>query len=112
MFMFMQAYGEKFKSGKYYCCATLLIYESIWVLSIFTYFSVIMNTWSIEKCLEAIKNTPVKSILLALVELLYFTMSKLVCFPQWIRNTFVHIWLCRCKILAVSKLEKKTFSQC
>lgn len=101
--IFMEAYGGKLKNSKYYYCITLFIFESIGALSILTCICLMMNTWSIETCSEAVQSAPFKSIVLSL----YNITSASICCPHWIRNTIVHIWLCRCKILAVSKFNKK-----
>lgn len=105
--MITEAFGEDVKKSKYYYCATLIIYEFIWFFSIITYACLVMSKWPIEKCLEAFQNTPFKTIFVAVVGLLYFVWNKLICCPHWIRNSIVHMWLCRCKILDVNKLKEK-----
>lgn len=95
---------EDVRTSHYYYCATLLVYESIFVLSILTYLQTLdINNWSIEERLNAFRNTPYSTSLSFLAQLVYFTATKLYFCSHWITNTIAHISLCRWEISGVRK---------
>lgn len=105
----MEAFGKDLKLSKYYYCVTFFIYEFIWILSILLYiYTLDMNSWSIEGRLRALKKIPFKTALVFLAEFILLITNKPSICSHWIRNSIVHISLCRYKILAVSWLENYT----
>ena len=103
--IFTEAYDQKIKSNRYYYCATFFIYESIAILSILTFIYTMMHRVFIEKYTKDLQNAPPFGtvFLKALFSLLFWIMFGLFYFTLSIRNSFVHISLCRCKLFAVSK---------
>lgn len=105
MLVFTEAYGEKIKICKYYYCATLLAYESIWFLSIVNFIYTLMNTWSIEEYIKELQDMPhfESAFFVSLAKLFYVLTSGFAGFLHWIKNTYVHVSLCQSKISGVSR---------
>lgn len=105
MLVFTEAYGEKLKTYKYYYCATLFAYESIWFLSIVNLVCTLMNTWSIEEYIKELQNMPQfkSEFFVSIAKLFYVFTSGFACFLHWMKNMFVHLSLCQSKIFEVSR---------
>lgn len=104
MLIFIEAYGVAVKTCKYYSCATLLVYESMWFLSIVNLAYTLMSTWSIEEYIKELQDMPhCKPVFfVSIAKLLYVLTCGLACFLHWIKNTFVHISLCQSRFFGVS----------
>lgn len=105
MLIFTEAYGEKIKMFKYYYCTTLFVYESIWLLSIMNLVRTLMNTWPVDEYIKEFQDMPLfeSDFFVSIAKLLYLTTCGIAYFSHWVKNTYVHILLCRCKISGVSK---------
>lgn len=98
--MSVEVFEHKIKTYKYYHCVTLLIYELIWILSIFTYLYTLLNVWPIEWFV--LKLLQEKSIEMILYLLFVIAYGIGLCI-FWTQNTFTHMSLCRNKMFEVSK---------
>ena len=103
--IYTEAYGQKIKSNRYYYCVTFFFYESIPLLSIVTFVYTMIHTKYIDKHMKSLQNAPPygKDFFLSLSTLLQWIMFGIVYFSLSIRNSFLHVSLCRCKLFAVSK---------
>lgn len=108
MLIFIEAYGVAVKTCKYYSCATLLVYESMWFLSIVNLAYTLMSTWSIEEYIRELQDMPhCKPVFfVSIAKLLYVLTCGLACFLHWIKNTFVHISLCQSRFFGVSRASQ------
>lgn len=79
-------------------------------LSISTFVYTMINTSYIEMCLTLIVPAHGTAFYTYLFTLLHLTISGCMICSHWIKNTFVHYSLCRCKISAVSKGCDKKFT--
>lgn len=97
--MLTEAFAEDLWTSQYYYCATLFVYESIFVLSILTYVQTVdIHTWPITS------NNSSPSIS---TEFIFFMITKVYFCSRWIANTIVHISLCRWEISGVRKHKKQ-----
>lgn len=101
----MEAYGETIKTYKYYYCVTFFVYESMWLFSNFTIFYVLINLWFTENW-SALPSSLFVSIE-RYVEFLCYVSAGYMYFSHWIKNTLVHISLCRYETFSVSIIEEK-----
>lgn len=95
LLIFTEAYGATIKSCRHYHGVTLLLYESIWLLSMLVYVHSLMHLTPSEKW--TFGKYP-------LVEWSYFLPIGFILCSHWMKNTFVHISLWRCKISTVSRV--------
>lgn len=102
----IETYGKKMKTFKYYHFTTLVIYEFIWFMSIFTYAYSSMK----ENCIDfkALQNWPF------IVRSFSIVMNFMVCglahCSHWMQNTYVHVALCQRKV-EVSQPEEKLLNK-
>lgn len=101
--VFTETYGKKLKMYKYYWCATLFIYESIWVLSMFTILYSLMDIWRTGSGIDVFQNVSFGRFLASLVIFLHLTIAILHISWHWLKNTCNHIALCRSNTFGVSK---------
>lgn len=95
---FTEAYNEKIKMYRYYHCATLFIYESIWLLLTINLVHALHVLWFVDKCVESFQNMPPVGI----TYYLFVALTAISYCTYWLQNTLTHIALCRCKISGVS----------
>lgn len=100
----VEAYGDIVKACKYYYCATFFVYESIWILSNFTMFYVMINLWNTENG-RAFPILPFE--IKNFAPFLYYLSIGYLYYSHWIKNTLVHISICRYKIFSVSIFKEK-----
>lgn len=106
--MLTEAFGEDLRTSQYYYCATLFVYESIFVLSLLAYVQTLeIHSWSIKERSSAFQSTSYVPSFSVFAQLLFFTTTKIFYWSHWITNTIAHISLCRWEIFGVSKLEKR-----
>lgn len=109
-----EAYGERIKVVfKRYYWVTLIIYESIGVLTIFV---CIHALWPTERSMDAWYSlwhgyrgeidVYLRDVLFSVAISIYFlTIGLMICL-FWLKNTFVHLSLYRCNMLNVSKRSR------
>lgn len=90
--MLTESFCEDLRTAKYYYCTTLFVYESMFIMS------VLLMTLH-QKTLYHTKFS-------IFTEISFFLTTKLFFFSHWIKNTIVHISLCRWEISGVRKHEK------
>lgn len=103
MLVFVEAYGEGVKACKYYSCATLFVYESIWFVSIVNLAYTLMNTWSIEEYIMELQDMPhcKPTFLVSIAKLFYVLTCGFAFFLHWMKNTFAHVSLCQSRFFEV-----------
>lgn len=96
----MEAYGLEYRirQCKYYYYVTLVIYESLCVLSIFAFLSALRNVDNIQQWIEYVQKTPYAYMCVTSVGTIYCLL--------WLQNTFVHVLLCWLEIIEVNTFKK------
>lgn len=94
----MEACGERIKRHPCYYCATLFIYESLCILSLFAYFSALLSMNHIDQWIGFVRRTPYAILFLICAGIFYCS--------QWLRYTSEHMMLSWCKITGVCKIYK------
>lgn len=106
--IFTEAYGMEIKMNKYFHCITFVLYESIIVASICIFTYTIMHSPYIKTYLTRMQMmTPFEIRFYAsFTVILSVVMSGIIVLSNLIKNTIVHISVCRSKMFQVSKRRK------
>lgn len=105
--VYTEAQGKEIKMYKSYHCATFVTYEFIAIRMIVSYVYPLMHLFSVEYSKISMQDIFSQETFIFLVEVLHFITIFIIVFSHWIKNTLVHMSLCRYKILAVCKPKEE-----
>lgn len=102
MLVLAEAYAKEMKTFKYYHCATLIIYESIGLLTIFAYIQAMIRIFPNEQLKKIMQNQSLSTILQSIYGVIYIILISSWIGVYWLKNTYVHFSLLSCRIHEVS----------